>query len=54
MGRYMPAPIVQSLLSYWAAALAGPVDASDPAQRVTGRPGRTFREWAGQHLATFA
>ncbi|HEX4360187.1 MAG TPA: hypothetical protein VH141_21845 [Pseudonocardia sp.] len=54
MGRYTPAPIVQSLLNYRAAALTGPVDASARAQRITGRPGRTFREWAGQHLVAFA
>ncbi|HEX4250306.1 MAG TPA: NAD(P)H-binding protein [Pseudonocardia sp.] len=54
MGRYMPAPVVQSLLNYWAGALGGLADGEDSVRRITGRPGRTFRQWAGEHLAAFA
>ena len=54
MGRYMPAPVVQSLLNYWSGALDGLASAVDPAERITGRPSRTFRQWASQHLTAFA
>ncbi|HWN32847.1 MAG TPA: NAD(P)H-binding protein [Pseudonocardia sp.] len=53
MGRYLPAPVVQSLLNYWSGALDGLAGAADSVQRITGRPGRTFRQWASQHLTAF-
>jgi uncharacterized protein YbjT (DUF2867 family) len=53
MTEHMPAPVVESLLNYWARALANPMSADDSATRITGRPARTFRTWAAEHLDAF-
>ncbi|WP_028923373.1 SDR family oxidoreductase [Pseudonocardia acaciae] len=53
MTAHMPTPIVESLLDYWAAAQARPVSAEHAADRITGRPARSFRTWATEHLDAF-
>ena len=53
MGEHMPASIVAALLAYWADALKRPTAAQDSAARITGRPPRTFRQWASENLAAF-
>ncbi|RSM64348.1 hypothetical protein DMB66_20845 [Actinoplanes sp. ATCC 53533] len=51
MARSMPAEFVTSLLDFWAVAVAGPATVSD-AERVTGKPARTFEQWADERLET--
>jgi uncharacterized protein YbjT (DUF2867 family) len=53
MGEHMPAPIVTALLDYWADAYQRPTATQDSAARITGRPARTFRQWAEENLAAF-
>jgi uncharacterized protein YbjT (DUF2867 family) len=53
LGRFMPPAIVDTLLSYLAAADGVPAPVSDTVQQVTGRPARTFAEWATDHAADF-
>lgn len=52
MGRFVPAPVLTSLLDQWAAAVGRPAEVQD-VEAVTGRPGRTFGQWAREHLDAF-
>ncbi|MCF3100370.1 NAD(P)H-binding protein [Streptomyces roseoverticillatus] len=54
MGRYMPAPMVSSLLNLWEAADHGPAAIADTTHSLLGRPARTFRQWARENAAAFA
>ncbi|MFD9504825.1 NAD(P)H-binding protein [Streptomyces sp. NPDC060035] len=54
MGRFVPAPILTSLLDQWAAAVGHPAGTTDTVERLTGRPARTFGRWAGENLGAFA
>lgn len=54
MSRYMPAPVVASLLAYWAAASEEPAAVEDTTQTLLGRPARTFRQWAAENAAAFS
>ncbi|MBB3725124.1 NAD(P)H-binding protein [Nonomuraea dietziae] len=54
MSRYMPAPVVGSLLAYWAAASEEPAAIEDTTQTLLGRPARTFRQWAAENAAAFS
>ena len=42
-----PAPIVESLLQHWIKQDGIPAPMTDGVERITGRPARTFAEWAG-------
>lgn len=53
MVRYAPAVIVDAVLGQLAAAVTEPVGVTDDVRRVTGRPPRTFAEWAAEHAADF-
>ncbi|RKE23127.1 NAD(P)H-binding protein [Streptomyces sp. TLI_171] len=53
LGRFMPADFVESLLSYWASASAGPAAVGDTTRTLLGRPERTFRQWATEHAEAF-
>lgn len=52
MGRFMPAPVLASLLDQWSAAVDRPARVRD-VEPLTGRPARTFEQWAREHLAGF-
>ncbi|MET7370578.1 NAD(P)H-binding protein [Streptomyces sp. NPDC005566] len=54
MGRFIPAPIIASLLGQWATAVGQPAAINHTVEDVTGRPARTFRQWAGENLGAFA
>jgi uncharacterized protein YbjT (DUF2867 family) len=54
MGRYMPAPVVGSLLAFWAAASQEPASVADTTQSLLGTPARTFEQWAREHAAAFS
>ncbi|GAA1427757.1 NAD(P)H-binding protein [Streptomyces thermospinosisporus] len=53
MGRVMPAPVVEMVLRYLADAVAHPPVPLDTVERITGRPARTFAQWAADHAADF-
>jgi hypothetical protein len=45
--------VVDMLLDAWAAALGQPALVTSTVAEVTGRPARTFFEWATDHAAEF-
>ncbi|MFJ8080719.1 NAD(P)H-binding protein [Streptomyces sp. NPDC096205] len=53
MGAHMPAPMVTSLLNFWAAADGTPAVVHDTTDSLLGRPARTFRQWAVENAAAF-
>jgi uncharacterized protein YbjT (DUF2867 family) len=53
MGRFMPAPIVGSLLAYWAAASRAPAAVADTTRSLLGTPPRPFEQWARENAAAF-
>ncbi|WP_369185431.1 SDR family oxidoreductase [Streptomyces sp. Y1] len=53
MSRFMPAPMVRSLLALWAAACAGPAPIAETTHTLLGRPARTFHQWATENAAAF-
>lgn len=53
MSRYMPAPLADALLKVFASTIGKPAPVSSTVENVTGRPARTFREWAVDHVEDF-
>lgn len=51
MSNFVPPPILASLLAQWEAAVGVVADTSATAERITGKPGRTFRQWVEEHAA---
>jgi uncharacterized protein YbjT (DUF2867 family) len=50
---YVPAHIAPMLLKAWAAAVGQPALVTSTVAEVTGRPARTFRQWARDNIAAF-
>ena len=50
---YIPAAFADALLSYWARHDGKPVPTTRTVEELTGRPGRTFADWAGDHADAF-
>ncbi len=53
MLRRLPAPIVDGLLDIFAAATTRPAEVLPTVEEVTGRPARTYAEWAADHRKDF-
>ncbi|MEV7024307.1 NAD(P)H-binding protein [Kitasatospora sp. NPDC093558] len=53
MGRFMPAPLVGSLLAFWAEASVRPAAIADTTETLLGTPARTFRQWAVENASAF-
>jgi uncharacterized protein YbjT (DUF2867 family) len=49
----IPAPVVQMLLAAWGAAAGHPAYMTSNVETITGRPARTYYEWAVDHAAAF-
>lgn len=49
----VPAAVVDGVLAAHAALVAEPELVNDTVERLTGRPARTFAEWAADHAADF-
>lgn len=49
----MPPVVVNMLLDAWAAALGQPAFVTSTVAEITGKPARTFFEWATDHAAEF-
>ncbi len=47
-------PIVDMLLAAWSAGAGQPAFVTPAVEEITGRPARTFFEWAVDHAADFA
>ncbi|OIV35430.1 hypothetical protein BIV57_21620 [Mangrovactinospora gilvigrisea] len=54
VGAGVPESAVDALLGAFGAAVEHPQVPSPDVQRVTGRPGRTFAQWAADHTADFS
>ncbi|MFD5429589.1 NAD(P)H-binding protein [Streptomyces sp. NPDC127084] len=53
MGRFVPPPVLASLLDQWEAGLAQPADTYATCEPWTGAPARTFRQWVQENLDAF-
>ena len=51
MSNFVPPPILASLLAQWEAAVGVVADTSATAERITGKPARTFRQWVEEHAS---
>lgn len=51
--RHVPVPIIDALLSLGKNSLGRPPVILDTVQKITGRPARTFRQWASDHADAF-
>ena len=49
----MPAPVLNMLLNAWAAAAGQPALVTSAVSEITGRPARTFFEWAVENAGAF-
>ncbi|WP_405403824.1 NAD(P)H-binding protein [Streptomyces sp. NBC_01104] len=50
---FMPEVIAEGLLDYWAATEKSPADVTGDLPKLTGRPARTFADWATGNAAAF-
>ena len=48
-----PAPVINILLAVWGASVGHPAFMTSTVAEVTGRPARSFQEWAADHAAAF-
>ncbi|MFE2346567.1 SDR family oxidoreductase [Kitasatospora cineracea] len=53
LSRFMPAPMADSLLSFWATATTTPTPLGDTTRTLLDTPERTFHQWATEHAAAF-
>ena len=53
LSRHAPLRLVDGILEYWAQIPRHHDEARRSVERITGRPGRTFRQWAGERLEAF-
>lgn len=53
MVQHVPIPIVDALFTIWAESVGKPAFISNTIEQVTGKPARTFRQWAIDHCADF-
>lgn len=53
LSRHAPLPLVDAILDYWSQLPRHHHEAQRSVERLTGRPGRTFRQWAGERLDAF-
>ncbi|MCO6004977.1 NAD(P)H-binding protein [Actinoallomurus purpureus] len=53
IGSYIPPAIADTLLRMFAQLTERPAEISPDFTRITGRPARTFAEWAADHAADF-
>lgn len=51
--EYLPEPLADALLSYWAAHDGRPVAPTRTVEELTGHPARTFATWAADHADAF-
>lgn len=53
MATYLPAPVVQSLLTFLASRVDTPSGLTDQVATITGHPARSFETWAAGHVDAF-
>lgn len=53
MSRFIPPFIIDTLFAAWAAAVGVPAVVEPTVEKLTGRPARTFAQWAADRAADF-
>ncbi len=53
LSRHAPPPLVEAILDYWSQLPRHHNQARRSVERITGRPGRTFRQWVSERLDAF-
>ncbi|MDQ1009124.1 uncharacterized protein YbjT (DUF2867 family) [Streptomyces sp. V4I23] len=53
VSAYLPAAFARALLDYWASTDGSPALLTRTVEELTGRPARTFAEWAQEHADAF-
>jgi uncharacterized protein YbjT (DUF2867 family) len=53
MSAYVPAPVLDAILTLWSTSVGHPAKTTPDIEKLTGRPARTYREWAAEHAAAF-
>ncbi|MEU3050479.1 MULTISPECIES: NAD(P)H-binding protein [unclassified Streptomyces] len=53
LSAIVPPWVADAVFSYWEGSDGVPTELSDTVERITGRPARTFAEWAADHAADF-
>ncbi|MFE5602431.1 NAD(P)H-binding protein [Streptomyces coelicoflavus] len=53
LAETVPPWVADAVFAYWAGSDGVPTHLSDTVEKITGRPARTFREWAADHAADF-
>lgn len=53
MAEHVPAPLVDAVFEYWEHLPRQDRAATRSVAPITGRPGRTFRQWATENLSSF-
>lgn len=53
MTRFAPAPVVDTMLRFWADAVGAEPEVLSTVEQVTGRPARSFGRWAHDHVEDF-
>lgn len=54
MSRFMPPFILNTLFEQWEQSVGNPAQVYDTVERLTGRPARTFAQWAADRAADFS
>jgi uncharacterized protein YbjT (DUF2867 family) len=49
----VPQPIVDALFDVWSSSVGTSARVTDTVERITGRPARSFAQWAADHAADF-
>ncbi|MGC5015028.1 NAD(P)H-binding protein [Streptosporangium sp. DT93] len=53
MADHMPGAYADALLAWWESTDGSPVGTTRTVEELTGRPARTFADWAGDHAGDF-
>jgi uncharacterized protein YbjT (DUF2867 family) len=53
LSRHAPLPLVDAILDYWSQLPRHHAEARRSVERITGRPGRPFRQWACERIDAF-
>jgi uncharacterized protein YbjT (DUF2867 family) len=53
MSAHTPAPILAAIFSVWESSIGRPALVTQVVEEVTGKPARTFAQWATDHAAEF-
>ncbi|GAB3400077.1 SDR family oxidoreductase [Flindersiella endophytica] len=53
LSAYMPLPVIEATFDYWAGSVGSTAPTLPTVENVTGRPARTYAQWAADHASAF-